>query len=270
MNLLSNARLGGDLDCDDGTFRAEKDAKGNPGAAFFADGLEASDVFMRRVETFGQVRLLGAKLGGVLDCEGGKFRAEKDANGNPGAAIAADGLEAQGVFLSGAEVSGEVRLLGAELGGDLGCEGGKFRAQKDAKGEPGAALHADQLKTAGSVFLCRTDVSGSVRLGGAKLGGDLDCGGSKFRAEKDAKGNPGAAILADGLEALRHVFLHFTEVSGELRLRNAKLGGVLACDGGKFSAEQDAEGRRALNLAGIRVEGSASSFATPKSMVCST
>ena len=94
MNLLSNARLGGDLDCDDGTFRAEKDAKGNPGAAFFADGLEASDVFMGGVETFGQVRLLGAKLGGVLDCEGGKFRAEKDAKRrNPGAAIAADGLE---------------------------------------------------------------------------------------------------------------------------------------------------------------------------------
>ena len=67
---LLGAKLGGDLDCTGATFRAEKDAKGNPRDALAADGLEAKGgVFLRDIEATGAVRLLGAKLGGNLECD---------------------------------------------------------------------------------------------------------------------------------------------------------------------------------------------------------
>ncbi|MGB0499034.1 MAG: hypothetical protein ACPGID_11900, partial [Rubricella sp.] len=90
-----------------------------------ADRLDAKgSVFLRGAHVTGEVRLLGAKLGGYLECDGGTFTA-----GESGKAISADGLEAQGyVFLRGAQVRGEVRLPGAKLGGYLECDGGTFTA----------------------------------------------------------------------------------------------------------------------------------------------
>ena len=65
------------------------------------------------------------------------------------AGIAGDGLHCEGnVFLSdGFRAAGAVRLLGAEIGGNLDCSGGTF----DHAG--GNALHCDGAKVAGSVFL---------------------------------------------------------------------------------------------------------------------
>lgn len=175
----------------------------------------------------GDVRLGGAKLGGNLECIGATFRTERDAKGNPGCALWADGLEARGfVFLHNVKATGAVRLLWAKLGGSLECAGATFRAERDAKGNPGVALAADGLEAKGSVFLHGVRATGAVRLLGIKLGGKFECAGAKFRAEKDAKGYPGHALSADGLDAKGSVFLcdSFAAV-GSVRLIGASLGG---------------------------------------------
>src|SRR3990172_7731101 len=67
--------------------------------------------------------------------------------------INADGLKTGGaVFLNyGFKAVGEVRLLGADIGGQLSCSKGTF------ENEEGDALSADGLKTGGNVFLDKGD-----------------------------------------------------------------------------------------------------------------
>jgi cytoskeletal protein CcmA (bactofilin family) len=124
---LFNAAVGGNLDATDGTFRNLKSDK-NPdatGDALSAEGIRVmGDVFLRdKFVADGEVSLLGATIGGVLDAEGGTFRNLKsdDSPDATGDALSADGIKVTGdVFLNGKFVAeGEVRLLGAEIGGQL-------------------------------------------------------------------------------------------------------------------------------------------------------
>ena len=69
------------------------------------------------------------------------------------------------------EAEGEVRLLGAEIGGNLDCSGGSF------DGASGDALCADGLRLTGALFLRETSISGAINLATARIGtladGDL-------------------------------------------------------------------------------------------------
>ncbi len=117
---LLGAKLGGDLDCEGAKFNAALDENGvQTGFAFSADGLETKGyAFFRRVEAFGAVRLLGAKLGGNLECDGAKFMAARGKGGaQTGFAFSADGLEAKGALLlrSGAKIDGSISLVGAQV-----------------------------------------------------------------------------------------------------------------------------------------------------------
>ena len=227
---LLGAVIGGNLECDGGTFD-------NPnGKALSADGLTTrGNVFLREGFTAkGEVRLLGGDIGGSVDCSGGTFE-------NPdGHALSADRLKTGGgVFLrEGFTAKGEVRLLGADIGGNLDCVGGSFENPR------GNALSADRLKTGGSVFLRdRFTAKGEVRLLGADIGGDLSCVGGAFE-------NPdGDALSADGLKTGGGVFLRqgFT-AKGKVRLLGADIGGNLECDGGTF----DNPNGYALNADGLK------------------
>ncbi|MEM6334788.1 MAG: hypothetical protein AAF823_15750 [Planctomycetota bacterium] len=141
-------------------------------------------VFLRRsgddrFHAIGEVRLLGANIGGNLDCIGGRFDNKRSD------ALSVDGAKIKGnVFMncSGDQrfhATGEVRLLGAHIGGDLDCGGGRF----ENKG--GHALSADRAEVKSSVFLSRSGderfhATGAVRLPGAHIGGGLYCTGTRF------------------------------------------------------------------------------------------
>jgi|LGOV01.1.fsa_nt_gb hypothetical protein len=73
---LQGTKLGGNLDCDWATFNGPRDDKGNvAGCALNAGGMEAKGyVYLRQVRTKGALELIGAKLGGDLDCVGASFR----------------------------------------------------------------------------------------------------------------------------------------------------------------------------------------------------
>lgn len=111
-----------------------------------ADGMKVeAGVFLRAGCTVqGRVRLLGASIGGNLDCQGGVFL------GGDGEALGADGIQVAGSVLlnHGFRAVGEVRLLGAKIGANLDCEGGIFF------NPAGDALAADRARIEGDVFLC--------------------------------------------------------------------------------------------------------------------
>ncbi len=103
------------------------------GGVFLNEGFKAQ----------GEVGLLGATLGGQLNCSGGELV-------NPGGnALSADEAKIEGhVFLDeGFKAQGEVRLLGATVGGQLICSGGEL------VNPGGNALFANGAKIEGGVFL---------------------------------------------------------------------------------------------------------------------
>ena len=174
----------------------------------------------------GRMDLRYGHVGGQLDCEGATLS-------NPGArALTADGLAVDGgLFLSSAEVTGEVSLLGARVGGQLDCEGATLS-------NPGArALTADGLAVDGGLFLSSAEVTGEVWLLRARVR-ELDCDGATLS-------NPGTrALNADGLTVDANLFLRSAEVTGEVALPGARVGGQLDCEGATLSNP----GGPALNL----------------------
>jgi hypothetical protein len=230
---LLGANIRVQLDC------GGADLRNDSGPALHADGLEVGQaVFLSGGFTAtgagddGAVRLLGAHIGGSLDCVGAELRNDS------GPALFADGLQAgQAVFLSGgftATGGGDdaaVRLLGAHIGGSLDCDGAVLR------NDSGSALAADGLEVRQAVFLrggftaTGADCDGAVRLLGANIRVQLDCGGAVMRNDS------GPALHADGLEVGQDVFLRggFTATGaggdGAVRLASARIGGSLECGG---------------------------------------
>ena len=207
----------------------------------------------------GEVRLLGAMIGGNLQCTGGRFENESgDSENEGGKALSTDGARILGdVFLDGKfHAIGEVRLLGAQIGGDFTCNGGRFEKTG------GNALSADRAKFNGSVFLGDGfHAIGEVRLLGAEIGGTLDCSGGRF----ENKG--GIALAADRVKVTGSVFCgkEFHAI-GEVRLLGAEIGGNLECTGGRFAnkdgddkndnADRENKSDKALNADQAKVTGS--------------
>lgn len=143
------------------------------------------NIFLDGLTTTGEVRLLGAQIGGDLDCEGAKLDVK---NGN---ALSADNAVIMGsVSLdNGFTATGKVRLVGAQIGGNLVCNGAKL------DGKDGDALSADGAIIKGGVFLSDGFTStGKVRLLGAQIGRDLTCIGAKL------DGKDGESLSADGMK----------------------------------------------------------------------
>jgi len=137
-------------------------------------------------------------------------------------AIAADGLNVKGdIFLrEGFTAEGEVRLVGAQIGGDLTCIGGTFKnpPQKDVDGS-GRALSAHGVAVRGNIFLHKGfTAEGEVGLVGAQIGGDLSCLGGTF-----------SVLNAQAARISRHLFLRELQdpKSGTFDLTNASTDALL-------------------------------------------
>ncbi|MCU0485181.1 MAG: hypothetical protein MUC85_03625 [Anaerolineales bacterium] len=167
----------------------------------------------------GEVCLLGAIIGGNLECNGGTFD-------NPGGdAFSGDTLTVAGTIImgDGFRAIGTVRLLGANIGSNLECDGGIFE-------NPGKdSLIMDNFSAKGSVFLRVVEkededenhaggvfeARGNVFLRGADIGGDLDCTKAKFEGD----------FFGNGM-TVRGTFF-WRQLTGEMKwnllLENAKL-----------------------------------------------
>lgn len=207
-----------------------------------ADGLRCdSDLLLQyHFWSSGEVRLLGAHIGGNLQFSSGQFLPEK------GGALSADGIVVKGsVFLDeGFKATGLVRLLSAKIDRNLSCCSGQFVP------EQGAAFIADGIVVKGTVNLNEGfKATGVVRLLGAQIDGNLSCSGGQFVPIV------GEALIADRIVVKGTVNLNNGfKANGEVRLLGAQIGGDLSCSGGDFASEKV----NALSADGIRVKGAVS------------
>ncbi|MEV4710990.1 hypothetical protein [Micromonospora sp. NPDC049374] len=168
---------------------------------------------------------------------------------NPnGLALRADSLRATtGCYLDqDFHATGTVRIVGAQIAGELSCSGGRF----DGRG--GVAIEAVRL-AAEDVYLDRGFAAhGAVRLVGAVLERQLTCTGGHFD-------NPsGSALDATGLLCRGGVYLDkdpdlgqgFT-ANGQVWLCGASVTEAIVCTGGLFNHEADI----ALDADGLTTEG---------------
>jgi sRNA-binding regulator protein Hfq len=211
------------------------------GSVFLRNGFHAE----------GEVRLLNARIGGVLDCGGARFEnPPQKGREDSGHALTADGAVVKGGVCLNKNFSakGEVRLLGAQIQGDLSCHGGNFEnpVQEEVP-ESGKALSADGAVIKGSVFLnsfnaegdmeVRFSAKGEVRFLGARIGGNLACIGATFQnPPKIGVQNSGTALNAERVAVDGHIFLrNGFDATGDVKLLGAQIGGGLDCISSKIS-----------------------------------
>jgi predicted GH43/DUF377 family glycosyl hydrolase len=264
---LYGAKIGRELDCKGGTFN-------NPGwVAFNGDQMDVQGcVFQSRKEysgdpkdpnerftAHGQVRLIGASIGGDLDCTKGEFttsaKTADDVNELDEfrwVALKANRARVKGDVLlrDGFKAVGMVELKGATIDGYFDCSGGRFVNREYNNGDgiakmkesdrKNVALEATGVSVGGNInFGKKFEAVGVVSLYGATIGRELDCKGGTFI-------NPGwVALNGDQMDVQGCVFQsrkehsgnssgHFT-ARGQVRLIGASIGGDLDCKGGKLT-----------------------------------
>lgn len=181
----------------------------------------AANVSLMHCRFDGEIDAMDAHVDGLLNLHGSHLDR----------GLAADRLRCSaGLFLrNGFKAKGEIKLPGAQIGGNLDCSGGQFEVME------GTALWADGLEVKRDVLLGDGfKATGMVRLSGAQIGGNLNCSSGQFEVKKDD------ALSADGLDVKGDVFLGAGfKATGEVRLLGAHIGGDLDCIGGQFEAKED-------------------------------
>jgi hypothetical protein len=239
---FTSAKIGGDLLCK-GTKLMNPNEDPFVGA-FVADRLfvDGSVFFVEGFEAEGEVRLPGAKIGGSLECSGAKFR------NLVSHALTLDATSIDGsVTLCNSEISlrkfranGEVRMVGAKIGGDLNCIGAIIKNQN------GYALNADRLKIEIGVYLNDGFFEGETRFVAANIGGNLECSRAIFTNSKDCALNAANIVVNNDV-----IFSEIWAV-GEVHMQGASVGGDLNCS---FSDFENRDGH-SLNLENANIKNS--------------
>ncbi|WP_235031791.1 oxidoreductase [Actinacidiphila yanglinensis] len=107
-------------------------------------------------------------------------------------------------------------------------------------------LEAARLQVAGDLHLPQCVIPGGIRLSDANIGSDLLINQLTVRDERARR-----AVAADGLTVGQDVEAELMDVTGELSLRSARIGGRLSLRG---AALRNPRGAFALNAARISVE----------------
>jgi hypothetical protein len=250
---LVGAQIGGNLACGGATFDSPP-AKNVPECGVAEDANR------------GAAGPKSGEIGGDLSRETRHFFTRQGqrrvpSNGTP---LNADGIDVKGDVLlrKGFKANGEVRLMGAQIGRDLECDGGTFcnPPLKDVAGS-GMALNADGIDVKGYVFL-RTGfhAKGEVRFLRAHIGRNLECDGGTFSSpplkdvgippRKDVSNPPpkgisnpphkdlpgsGKAFNAERADVRGSIYLRnrFT-ADGAVDLHGAEIGGTFDCRNGNF------------------------------------
>jgi hypothetical protein len=160
--------------------------------ALVGDGLRVDGALLLRDSfwatgggTLGAVRLLGARIGGVMDLSNAQLI------GQDWPPLIADGLQVEGdLILSSCRATGRskfgvVRLPGARIGGRLDLAGAQLT------NEDGATLIGDGLQVEGDLILrsCRAtgrSKFGAVQLPGARIGGRVDLASAQLTGRDEA------------------------------------------------------------------------------------
>ena len=231
---LRAARIEGQLNCRHASFSSRS------GYSISADHIEVGgDVLLE--DGFcadGEVCVQWAKVG-RLRATGGSFTSATTY------ALHADALRAQhGVYLDrGFRATATVRLVGANITGELCCTQGSFRNPS------GRALDAERI-VAEDVYLDRGFTArGEVRFNDAEVSRQFNATEGEFRNDRSGE----YALNCDGLRCGGDVFLNEGfRATGTVSLTGAEIGSELNCTSGSFSTP----GGHALFADGMTTPGS--------------
>ncbi|WP_433651094.1 hypothetical protein ACQP2C_00215 [Micromonospora zamorensis] len=194
-------------------------------SVFLNDGFTATSPSAR-----GTIRLLGAHIGGQLNCGGARLE------NTVGPALNADNLRADqdvllgnGFSASSASEQGTIRLIGAHIGALSACGARLTNIAGPVLDADGLTVDRDLALDRG--FTARSASAwGGVGLAGARIGGLLACGGAQLentvgpaldlfglRVDQDVLLDDGFSAISGGDEVVVLV-LAGTRVGGALRL----------------------------------------------------
>jgi hypothetical protein len=185
------------------------------------------------------LRISGARVVGKLDLEGCRIPRDiglKDClfdaapvlrsaiidnlflDGSAFPGLQAERLEARGgLTIRSATVTGQIRLSGARIGGNIEADGAMIALPDEV------AFHADGLEVRESILLRGAHVRGGVNLSGARLGADVNATGVRIE-------RPGEVALdGEGIAARGDMVLRGATIAGEVRLWGADFGGNVHC-----------------------------------------
>ena len=247
---LRGARIGGDVIAH--RAKLARPVEGSDHDALSLAGAEiGGDVLLDDgFEAFGCVRLDGASLAGSLRCDGGVFLNRTD--DAKGVAIAASAIRVAGgmSLRERFKAEGEVRLSGAQIGGDLDCTGGVIR------NETGVALALNNAEIGGQA-LCAAKIAGQAQLQGASIARNLDFRGAEIANPRRKSGGTvqksdyDTAIDAASVRVGGAALFQGANVKGEIFLADARIEGYLAFGGGRFISP----GGWAIRAPNVRVGG---------------
>jgi hypothetical protein len=158
----------------------------------------------------GELRLTRARVAGDLRLDRLVLLPARDAP-TQRTALQADFLRVDGDMLLGGgfDAHGEVRALGARIGGSFDASGAKFTASVDSRGARRVALGLDGAQVEGDLKLAAGfSAAGAVRLRRVRVGGDVDCSAAAFDVAGDAAWTEGHVLM-----------LERAEIGGTLELR---------------------------------------------------
>jgi hypothetical protein len=237
---LIGANITGNLECDG----AKLNGANTGGSALAADSLTVGRNALLRYgfATAGAISLIGASIGGNLECDGGALNGAN----TRGYALVADNLTIgrDALFRDGFTAAGAIWLLGADITGNLEFDGATLKGVSTE----GLALVAGRVKVGGDAFLRNGfTAAGAISLIGANVAGNLDIDGAGLGGANAA----GNALIGDNLEVGHDaLFAAGFTAAGAVSLGSACIGGSLALSMGN---PPDAGAGTALYAPGMQV-----------------
>ncbi len=149
----------------------------------------------------GEVRLRRAHIGADLLCSRLKLQGHDSATTRR--PMLADSVRIDGdAFLNdGLEAFGELRFVGAQIGGDFHAGHARITGSLDSGGARQSALVLDRARVGGSVVLdAGFAAAGRVSMRRVRIDGDLDCTAAAFDMLGDATWGRGVALVLDQAE----------------------------------------------------------------------
>jgi len=202
---------------------AHLDLAGTWTGGILADGITVDgDLFLRTgFRAKGEVRLLGAQIGGDLDCDGGTFlKQEPPENTDECDVLSLDRAVIKGTLSmrSGFVAQGCVRMMNAEIGGGFLCGGGAFRNPTiEGVTGTGTAIAAGRAVVRGSVhFSPDFEADGDINLIGARIEGNLQCIDVSLRGTLTAEDvSVGGAIFWKNIKNAREAGLNLLDARAD-------------------------------------------------------
>lgn len=235
---LRGARIGSSLECDGATLT--NPTSDGSGVALAADHAVIGGAVLLRngFAAHGAVSLIGAKIGGNLECDGARLsNATQDGTG---VALAAENAMIGGAVLlrHGFTALGGVSLLGATIDSNVECCGALLENWPESGSRE--TLRLTNVEIAGDVLLNLGFTSiGYVSLWGTKIGRDLDCTTATFIGVSSAASgrSTAGAVVATNLAVAGDMKLIGVTVVGRLDCEHLATGGSLIWDELRFPRE---------------------------------